>query len=100
MCALHLVDHRGLQIARPAGGEQLGRDAEDLCNGAIRLLPATALRVGELDQPGLQEHPHVEVEVSRVDPEPLRQLTVCELPVPFLSEHLEHADAQRVAERL
>ena len=56
--------------------------------------------VGELDQARLQQHADVEVKMAGIDAEPLRELTVRELPVAFLAEHLEHADAQRMAERL
>ena len=97
VCALHLVDHRRLEVARPARREQLRRDAEDLGDCTVRLLAPSALRVGELDQTGLQQHAHVKVEMPGIDPETLRQLTVGELPLPFLAEHLEHADAQRMA---
>jgi len=47
--------------------------------------------VGELDQAGLEQHAHMEVEMAGVDAEPLRQLPVGQLPVAFLAEHLEHA---------
>jgi len=40
----------------------------------------------------------VEVEVTRIDAESLRELPVRELPFAFLAEHLQHTDAQRVAE--
>jgi hypothetical protein len=42
----------------------------------------------------------VEVEVTRIHSESLRELTVRELPVTFLAEHLQYPDPQRVAERL
>jgi hypothetical protein len=40
----------------------------------------------------------MEVEVTGIDAEPLRELTVRELPFAFLAEHLQHTDAQRVTE--
>ena len=42
----------------------------------------------------------MEVQVPRIDAEALGELTVGELPVPLLAEHLEHANAERMAERL
>jgi hypothetical protein len=53
-----------------------------------------------LDQPGPHEHLDVEVQMAGIDSESLGELSVRELPVAFLTEHLEHAHPQRVAERL
>jgi len=40
----------------------------------------------------------MKVEMTGIDAESLRKLTVRELPFAFLAEHLQHTDAQRVAE--
>src|SRR5207244_2900082 len=100
--ALHLVDHGGLQIAGAAGGQQLRSDAEDLRDGSVRLLSSLPRRVGELDQARLQQHPNMEVEVARIDAEPLCQLPVRQLPVGLFlaAEHLEHPHPKRMSERL
>ena len=100
MRALHLVDHRRLDVAGAACCEQLRRNAEDLRDGAVRLFASTPVLVGELDQSRLEQHPHVEVQMAGIDSESLGELTVRELPVAFCAEHLEHPDPQRVAERL
>ena len=90
---LHLVDHRRLQIARASGGEELRRYPEDLRDRPVRLLAPAAVLIGELDQAGSQEHADVKVKMSRIDAESLSQLTVRELPVAILAEHLQHPDA-------
>jgi hypothetical protein len=41
----------------------------------------------------------MEVEVTGIDSQSLRELPVRELPFTLLAEHLQHTDAQRVAER-
>jgi len=96
----NLLEHRRLDVARAARREQPGRYAEDLRDGAVRLFASASVLVGELDQSGLQQHADVEVQVPGVDAEPLGELTVRELPVAFLAEHLQHTHAQRMAERL
>src|SRR5438093_356514 len=53
----------------------------------------------ELDQPGTVEHPDVDVEVARVDAEPLGELAVRER-LAALGERLEDLQAKRVPERL
>ncbi len=55
--------------------------------------------VRELDQAGAVEHPHVEVEVARVDGQRGRELAVRQRLI-GLAEHLQHLQPQRVAERL
>ena len=50
--------------------------------------------------PALQQHADVEVQVTGIDAETLRELAVRELPVAFLAEHLEDAHPQRMSERL
>ena len=100
MRTLDLVDHRRLDVAGAARREQLRRNSEDFRDGAVRLLASAPVRVRELDQPCLEQHAHVEVQVAGVDAEPLGELTVRQLPVAFLAEHLQHAHAQRMAERL
>ena len=97
MRALHLVDHRRLDVACASGREQLRRDAEDLCDCAVRLLASAPVRVGELDQPRLEQHADMEVQVTGIDAETLRELAVRELPVAFLAEHLEDAHPQRMS---
>jgi len=40
------------------------------------------------------------MEVTRIDAESLRELSVRELPVAFLAKHLEHANSERVSQSL
>ena len=69
-------------------------------DGAVGLL-AAAGPLGQLDQARVQEHAHVEVEVARVDAQPLGELPVRHLlGVVVGSERLEHAQPQRMPERL
>ena len=42
----------------------------------------------------------MEVEVAGIDAEPLRELSVRELPIALLAEHLQDANAQWVSQRL
>ena len=79
--------------------KQRRRDAHGARDRAVRLLAALAA-LGQLDQAGAQQHPHVEVQVPGVDAEPLRQLPVRQVLGVARAEHLEHAQAQRMAERL
>ena len=64
----------------------------------VRLLAARA-SLGQFDQPGLVQHPDVEVQMTRVDAEPLGELAIGQRLV-FAAELFEHAQAQWVSERL
>ena len=97
---LYLVEHRGLDVARSACSEELGRDAKGFRNRTVRLLASTPVRVGEFDQSGPQQHAHVEVQMTGIDTQALCELAVRELPLALLSEHLEDAHPQRVPQCL
>src|SRR5690348_15471472 len=64
---------------------------------AIRLLAAG--RLCPLDQPGAVEHPHVKMQVARVDREPCRELAIRQRLL-RLAEGLQHLQSQGVTERL
>ena len=74
-------------------------DADGARDRTVRLLAAFAA-LGRLDQPGAEEHLDVEVEMARVDVEPLRELAVRQRLAAFAAEHLEHAKPERMTERL
>ena len=96
---LDLVEHRRLQIARQAGCQELGSDPDRGRNSAVGLLAPLPAR-GGLDEAGSQEHLDVEVKVARIDAEALCELAIGQRVLALAAEHLEHAQAQRVAESL
>src|SRR6476620_6714389 len=95
--ALQLAQLRRLQVARETRRADLLRDLEVLGDGTIGLLAAGRGR--ELDQAGAVQHPHVEVEVARVDGQRGRELAVRHRVIGF-AEHLQHLQPQRVPEGL
>ena len=99
MCTLDLVDHRCLDVTGASRREELGRNAEDLRDGAVRLFASASVLIGQFDQSCLEQHAHMEVEVAGIDSQSLGELAVRELPFTLLAEHLQHTDAQRMAER-
>src|SRR5437016_5930846 len=68
----------------------------DRAVGLLTALPA----VGEIDQTGPQQHSDVEVQVPRVDSQPLSELAVRQRPLLALAQHLENPQPQRMAEGL
>jgi len=87
-----------MKSAGEARGRELRRDANRLRRRAVRLL-ATLSPVGELDQPRLLKHPHMEVQVPGVDAQPLRQLAVRQR-LGVRAQFFEHSQPKRMAERL
>ena len=95
--ALELAELRRLEVAREPAGADVGADAEVRRGRPVGLLaPAPGDR---LDQPGAGEHPHVEVQVARIDLEPAGELAVRERLVRS-AERLEHLQPERMPERL
>src|SRR5262249_27441604 len=95
---LHLVEHRRVQAAGGPGGGELGRDPDRLGRGAVGLLAPLPAR-GALDPARPVTHANMEVEVTRIDAETLRELPVRQR-LRSRAEFLEHAQAQGVTERL
>ena len=97
--SLEIVEHRGAHIGAESRRNELRRHAHRPRDCAVRLLTALPA-VGEIDQPGPQQHPDVEVQVAGVDAQPLGELAVRQRALLALAEHLEDTQPQRVTERL
>src|SRR5919197_1322553 len=94
-----LAEHRRPQVGGQAGCEQLRSHAQRPRDRPVRLLAALP-GVDEGDQPGPQQHPHVEVQMARIDTQLACELAVRDRVLAARPEHLQHAEAERVAERL